>query len=67
MEFSFDLCHGSFCELEKEEPNESNESKLNDSKPNESKQKESIHIDNNVIISQPIDIPFTPSEINYLE
>ena len=62
MEFSFDLCHGSFCELEKEEPNESNESNLN-----ESKQKESIHIDKNVIITQPIDIPFTPPEINYLE
>lgn len=57
MEFSFDLCHGSFCELEKDEPNE----------PNKSKQKESPPIDKNVIISQPIDIPFTPPEINYLE
>ena len=58
MEFSFDLCHCSFCELEKDEPNEPKD---------KSKQKETTYIDKNVIVSQPIDIPFSPPEINYLE
>ena len=56
MEFSFDLCHGSFCEIDTPEKDKK--------EPIKNIIKEPIK---EQPLSEPIDIPFTPPEINYLE
>lgn len=57
MEFSFDLCHGTFSEIEIENEPEKERSKKETKKDPIKKQP----------LSEPIYIPFTPPEINYLE
>ena len=56
MEFSFDLCHGTFSEIENDPEKERPKEKETKKEPIRKQP-----------LSEPIDIPFTPPEINYLE